>query len=248
MGVGGGRAVVLASTTSTEDSGLFDVLLPAFHDAHRGLRVRLVAVGSGEALALGRRADADVLLVHSPADEEAFMRAGFGTSRRPVMSNDFVIAGPADDPAAVAGTSGADALRRIAAAGAPFVSRGDSSGTHRMELQLWAVAGSTPARSAWYMEVGQGMGDALRIASERAAYVLTDRATFAFLESSLQLNILLEGDSTLLNPYSVITVAGARNARGASAFAEWLVTEAAQSLIGAYGRERFGRPLFEPTH
>lgn len=249
----GGEArqeLVLASTTSTEDSGLFDVLVPAFEQAHPRLRVRVIAVGTGEALTLGRRKDADVLLVHAPAQEEAFMREGAGAIRRPVMSNDFVIAGPASDPAAAASaSSGAEALRRIAVAMQPFVSRGDSSGTHLRELQLWRDSHGPPdAREPWYMEVGQGMGDALRIASERAAYVLTDRASFLFLESSLQLRILFEGDTSLVNPYAVITVSGARNTTGARAFADWVVSDEARTLIGDYGTARFGRSLFVPAN
>lgn len=240
---------MLASTTSTEDSGLFEVLVPAFQEAHPRFRVRVIAVGTGEALTLGRRRDADVLLVHAPPQEEAFMRERAGAIRRRVMVNDFVIVGPTEDPADVArATSAADALRRIEAAGRPFVSRGDSSGTHLRELQLWSGGSGKPdPRSAWYVEVGQGMGDALRIASERSAYVLTDRASFLFLEASLQLRLVFEGDSALENPYSVITVTGARNAAGAQAFADWIVSPAAQALIGAYGRERFSRSLFVPA-
>lgn len=241
---------MLASTTSTEDSGLFDVLLPAFQRAHPEYRLKLIAVGTGEALALGRRRDADVLLVHAPAEEAVFMRAGHGRTHRPVMTNDFVIIGPAEDPARVRDASDAgEALRRIAAARAVFVSRGDSSGTHRKELELWSVAGGRPPdpRRAWYLEIGQGMGDALRVANERHGYTLSDRATFLFLGPVLELDVVLEGDAILFNPYAVITVAGARNEPGAEAFASWLVGPQARALIAEYGVERFGRRLFVPA-
>jgi tungstate transport system substrate-binding protein len=243
------REIVLASTTSTEDSGLFDVLLPAFERAHPEYDVKLVAVGSGEALALGRRRDADVLLVHAPSDEEAFMREGQGVSREPVMANDFVIAGPAADPAAARNSpNAAAALRQIADTGAKFVSRGDNSGTHKKELELWSVTGPRPpSQSEWYIEVGQGMGDALRVANERQAYILVDRATYLFLSPNIDLAILVEGDPALFNPYSVITVSGAQNARGAQVFADWLLAGEAQTLIRGYGVERFGRALFVPA-
>jgi tungstate transport system substrate-binding protein len=245
---GAPRELVLASTTSTEDSGLFDVLLPAFEREHPQFQIKLIAVGSGQALALGRRGDADVLLVHSPADEEAFMREGHGTTRVPVMMNDFVLLGPETDPAAVrAATEAADAMRRVASAGAPFVSRGDSSGTHRKELALWRAAGVDPRGAPWYMEVGQGMGDALRVASERGGYVLSDRGTYLFLAPGLDLSIAFEGDEALFNPYSVIVVSRARNARGAEAFSRWITAQDAQVLIGSYGVERFGAPLFTPA-
>lgn len=239
--------VVLASTTSTEDSGLFDQLIPAFEESHPGLDVVVIAVGSGEALELGRRKDADVLLVHAPAAESAFVARGHGTDRRRVMYNDFVIVGPAADPAGVRELDdAAEALRRIAATGAPFISRGDDSGTHKKELALWRAAGVSPA-GAWYREAGQGMGDVLRIAAERRAYALADRATCLFLREALQLEVLVEGDERLINPYGVIAVAGARNLAGARAFRDWITGPEGQALIARYGAERFGRPLFIPT-
>lgn len=209
------------------------------------MRVTVIAVGSGEAIALGRRGDADILLVHSAADELAFMASGRGDRRMPVMANDFIIAGPPEDPAGVRGGHDArDALRRIASAQARFVSRGDSSGTHRKELRLWNAAGiDPPAR----MEVGQGMGEALTIASERGAYILSDRGTYRALSRSLRLDILVEGDSALTNPYSVITVRGARNHAAADVFADWLVSEEAGHIIRTFGIDRFGEPLFFPT-
>lgn len=240
------RQIILASTTSTEDSGLFDELIPAFEAAHPEFAVYVIAVGTGEALELGRRTDADVLLVHAPAAESAFVADGYGLERRPVMYNDFVIVGPADDPATVRGlTDAAEALRRIAEAGAPFVSRGDDSGTHRKELELWQAAALEPG-FVGYLDAGQGMGEVLRIANERRGYALTDRATFLFLRHALELEVLVEGDERLFNPYGVIPVTGARNTEGAAVFTEWITSAEAQALIGRYGVDRFGMPLFTP--
>lgn len=239
------REVILASTTSTVDSGLLDVLLPAFDRAQPGIRVKVVGVGSGEAIALGRRGDADVLLVHSPADEQAFMASGRGVRRLPLMTNDYVIAGPPEDPVDVRSAAGAlDALERIAGSGVPFVSRGDSSGTHRRELTLWSEAGTAPQT---LIEVGQGMGEALTIASERGAYILSDRSTFLALSENLHLDVLVEDPERLANPYSVITVRDARNADAADLLADWLVSEDAAELIRTYGVDRFGQPLFFPV-
>jgi tungstate transport system substrate-binding protein len=235
--------LILASTTSTVDSGLLDVLIPAFQREHPNIRVTVIAVGSGEAMALGRRRDADVLLVHSPADEEAFMTAGHGSRRMPVMANSFIIAGPPEDPAGVRDEQDLGAaLRRIAATGSSFISRGDSSGTHRKELALWRLAGiAPPARS----EVGQGMGESLTIASERGAYILSDRGTYLSLSPNLRLEILIEGSVDLANPYSIICVSGSRNASGADLFAEWMVSPSAAELIRSF--EQFGEPLFRPA-
>lgn len=261
-------SIILASTTSTEDSGLFEALIPAFQNDHPGMRVRVIAVGSGQALEIGRRRDADVLLVHSPAAESLFVAEGHAESRHPVMQNDFVLVGPADDPAGVGNASDAgEALRRIAEAGALFISRGDESGTHMAERALWNAAGvavpaapvppaaggsrvDAPARHAadWYLDAGQGMADVLRIASERQAYTLTDRATFTALQAALRLRILFEGDAALANPYSVITVRGASNAAGARAFAEWLIGSEGQAVISRFGRDKFGHPLFIPAN
>jgi tungstate transport system substrate-binding protein len=237
--------LILASTTSTADSGLLDVLVPAFEDAYTDLSVKVIAVGSGEALALGRRGDADVLLVHSPADEQTFMAAGHGARRLGVMANDYVIAGPPADPAGIrGGTDAVAALRRIAEQNAAFISRGDNSGTHRKELALWGLAGSMPERR---VEVGQGMGEALGIASERGTYILTDRGTYLALSQALELDVLVEGDPLLRNTYSVITVRGARNAHGADLLTDWLVSEDAAALIRSFGVDRVGEPLFIPA-
>jgi tungstate transport system substrate-binding protein len=239
------RELVLASTTSTVDSGLLDVLLPAFEQTQDDVRVKTVGVGSGEALALGRHGDADVLLVHSPADERAFMEAGHGLRRLPVMMNDYIIAGPPGDPADVGTAATAiDALRLIASSGEPFVTRGDSSGTHRRELSLWSDAATAPPAR---IDVGQGMGEALTIASERGAYILSDRSTYLALSGNLRLDILVEDPDRLANHYSVITVRDSRNADVADAFADWLTSSAAAALIRSFGVERFGQPLFFPA-
>ena len=241
-------AIVLSSTTSTEDSGLFDVLIPAFEAAHPSLRVRVLAVGSGQALELGRRGDADVLLTHAPTAESVFVAQGHGEARRAVMYNDFVLVGPAADPAGVRGESdAAAALARIAAAVAPFISRGDDSGTHRKELDLWEAAGlgGPEARGPGYLEAGQGMGEVLRVAAEKEGYTLSDRSTFLFLRD-LPLEVLLEGDPRLTNPYGVIVVRKAKNRAGGRAFADWITSPAGQAVVGDYGRARFGQPLFFP--
>ena len=243
------RPLILATTTSTQDSGLLDVLVPAFgNEADR--QVKTVAVGSGEAIELGSRGEADVLLVHSPDDEEEFMASGKGGTRRLVMHNDFVVVGPPDDPAGIRGMSSTAALERIAQNGeAPFISRGDDSGTHALELKLWDEAGVRPAGS-WYQETGQGMGATLRIADQKRAYTVADRGTYLSTEDSTDLDVLVTGEPRLLNVYHVIDVdpgAGPRvNAAGGRAFADWIVSPAAQRMIGAFGRKEFGRPLFVP--
>jgi tungstate transport system substrate-binding protein len=251
MGCGAGQVpeaerLILASTTSTEDSGLFTHLLPAFGAAHPEFRVVVIAVGTGEALAMGERGDADILLVHAPAAESAFVSGGHGTERREVMYNDFVVVGPEGDPAAIRGLGVAAAFRRIAEVEARFISRGDDSGTHKREVGLWEVAGITPG-GEWYASAGQGMGEVLRIASERYAYTLTDRATYLFMREQLGLEILIEGDDRLLNIYGVIPVAGSPKLAGAEVFMEWITGGEGQALIGGYGVERFGSPLFVPS-
>lgn len=241
------RDVILASTSSTRDSGLFDELIPAFQAAHPEYVVKVVAMGTGAALEFGRNRDADVLLVHDPESEKEFVAEGYGTERREVMYNDFVIVGPPDDPAGIAGSPNAGAaLTRVARAEAAFISRGDESGTHNREVALWASSGIEPSGN-WYQAAGQGMGEVLRIASESAAYTLTDRASYLYLMENLQLEVLLEGDGELFNQYGVIPVAGAANSEGAQAFAAWVTSAEGQEMIAAYGVERFGMPMFFPN-
>jgi tungstate transport system substrate-binding protein len=241
--------LVLATTTSTQDTGLLDALLPAF-ERETHIRVRVIAVGSGEALAMGRRGDADVLLVHSKAAEDVFMAEGHGSARYDVMNNDFVLMGPAADPARVRGTDAVEAFQRIAAAAARFVSRGDRSGTHVKEQGLWKQAGVEPEGQVWYVSAGQGMGETARIASEKQAYALIDRGTYLALAARLDLLVLCEGSPDLLNTYRVIVVDPAKHpqahAREARTFAKWLVSPRTQRRIGEFGVSKFGRPLFVP--
>lgn len=241
------RDVILATTTSTQDSGLLDVLVPRF-EQQTGYRVKTIAVGSGQALKLGERGEADVLLSHAPAAEEKLVAAGAVMNRRLVMHNDFVLVGPPGDPAGVRGTPTArEALQRIARAGAPFVSRGDDSGTHKKEQELWAAAGGRPA-GAWYLESGTGMAQTLAIAADRGAYTLSDRATYLAHRQRLRLEVVLAGDGPLLNIYHVLEVNPARhpgvNAAGARALADYLVAPQTQAIIAAFGRDRYGEPLF----
>ncbi|HYN49588.1 MAG TPA: substrate-binding domain-containing protein [Thermoleophilaceae bacterium] len=238
-------AMLLATTTSTRDSGLLDELLPSF-ERKSGCQVKTVAVGSGEALELGAKGDADVLLVHSPAAEEEFMDAGDGASRKAVMHNDFVLVGPADDPADIEkATDAPDALKRIAAAEANFASRADESGTHTKELSLWETAGTDPSGS-WYIETGQGMGETLTIAGQKEAYTLSDRGTFLATEN-LDAELLVEGGEDLLNPYHVIVVRGKEtNAACAREFSSWITSPSTQKTIGRFGVEEYGERLFFP--
>ena len=250
----------LATTTSTADSGLLKAILPDFERAC-GCRVDVVAVGTGQALEIGRRGDADVLLVHAPAQEAAFMKEGHAVRRDDVMYNDFVMVGPAADPAGVSKAPMAkDAFLRIQSAAAPFASRGDKSGTHSKELAIWKSAGFSPGPGlAWYLSVGQGMGDTLTFANERGAYTLTDRATWTAMQARLPgLRLLFGGasadvnsDSELLNPYGVIVIDQARHAGVntplATRFADWMVSDHTQQLIGAFGRDASGRGMFTPS-
>ena len=243
------KLVLLATTTSTDNSGLLDELIPVFQD-QTGYEVKVVAVGSGAALRMGERGDADVLLVHSPAAEEEYMAAGYGRDRRRVMHNDFVLVGPGSDPAGVAGlTDAAAALEAIAAHESLFVSRGDDSGTHDRERGLWEAIGGISV-NGWYQETGQGMGATLTVASQKAGYALTDRATFLALAGTLDLAILVEGDARLLNIYHVIeVVAGDRirlNEKGAEAFSDFMLQEDTQWRIAVFGLKEFGQPLFFP--
>ena len=243
--------IVVASTTSTEQSGLFKHLLPAF-TKQTGIEVRVVALGTGQALDTARRGDADVVLVHDLEAERRFVAEGFATGRQDVMFNDFVIVGPAADPARLGGLKDVtEALRRIAAAQAPFVSRGDRSGTHAAELRLWKEAGVEidRARSPWYRETGSGMGPALNTASGMNAYLLTDRGTWLSFRNRGELRVLLEGDRRLFNQYGVMAVNPARHphvkAEAARRFVDWLVSPAGQKTIADYRID--GEPLFFPN-
>ncbi len=241
------KSIVMASTTSTEQSGLFAHLLPRFKAAS-GIEIKVVAVGTGQALDIGRRGDADVLFVHDTAAEEKFVAEGFSKVRRDVMYNDFVLVGPADDPAKTRGKDIAEALKKIAAAGAPFVSRGDKSGTHAAELRLWKIAGLDPAAQApaGYKACGCGMGPALNIGSSTGAYVLADRGTWLVFRNRGPLTVLVEGDKRLFNQYGVMVVNPDRHphvkAALATAFADWVVSPAGQQAIADYRIE--GQPLF----
>jgi tungstate transport system substrate-binding protein len=246
---GGPKDLILATTTSTQDSGLLDVLVPAFQQA-TGYVVKTVAVGSGQALKMGQDGNADVIFVHSPAAEKTFMDAGWGVDRRLVMHNYFLVVGPKSDLAGIRGlASASDAFKKIAAAGAMFVSRGDGSGTETKELAIWKTAGITPKGNSWYLQSGQGMGPTLQIASEKGGYTLTDNATFLSNSSKLSLDVLVQGDPVLLNIYHVISVNPAKwpkvNLAGAKAFADYVTSPAGQELIGSFGSQ-YGQHLFVP--
>ncbi len=243
------KIMILSTTTSTQDSGLLDVLVPMF-ERKTGYTVKTVSVGTGQALALAARGEADVTLAHAPDVEKKYVADGRLHSRRLVMYNDFVVAGPDADPAKISGERSAlAALRRIATTGARFVSRGDRSGTHTLELALWRRAGVEPA-APWYIESGQGMGATLGLADDRRAYALTDRATLLAFARRLALKVMVEGDLALLNIYSVLEVNPANgprvNAAGGKAFAEFILSPEVQRVIRTFGVEKYGQPLFVP--
>ena len=242
------QPLLMASTTSTEQSGLFAHLLPAFKAAS-GLDVKVVAVGTGQAIDMGRRGDADVLLVHDQAAEEKLVQEGFATRRLPVMYNDFVLVGPATDPAGVRGKDILAALRKVAAGSAPFVSRGDRSGTHTAELRYWKAVGLDAPKFASYRVCGCGMGPALNIAASTGAYVLTDRGTWLNFRNRADLVILVEGDRQMFNQYGVLPVNPAKhphvNASAATIFVDWVTSPAGQSAIASY--KIGGEQLFFPN-
>jgi tungstate transport system substrate-binding protein len=245
----GPKDVILATTTSTQDTGLLDVLVPMFEDAS-GYNVKVIAVGTGQALAMGERGDADVMLVHAPASEKKIVDEGVGLNRRLVMHNDFVLLGPSSDPAGVKGTTKAtDALTKIFDTGASFISRGDDSGTDKLEKALWKKANLDPKGKSWYEETGQGMGASLQIANQRDAYIMSDRGTF-LASKSLSLAIVLEGDPGLLNVYSVMEVNPDKfslvNGPGGKAFADFMVSDEAQNVIKDFGVDKYGQALFTP--
>jgi len=243
------RPIVLATTTSFQDTGLLDVLVKKFTE-QGGAPVKPIAVGTGEALAMGQRGDADVLVVHAPKSEEEFVKAGFGRERKALWHNDFVLVGPKADPAGIrGGKSGLEAFKKIA--GTPkavFASRGDKSGTHKKEQDLLAKAGLEKWPNV--LSTGQGMSETMRIASEKQAYTLADRGSWLFARSILDLDMLVEGDAVLFNPYHVIEVDPAKfpkvNAEGAHKFAQFLLSPEVQKFVGEFGKEKFGQPLFVP--
>jgi len=242
--------VLLATTTSTRDAGLLDSLLPIF-ERKTGYRVKLIAVGSGQALELGRRGDADVVLSHAPQAERVLADSGYFLNRRLVMHNDFLIVGPAADPAGLRGLNdAAAAMRRIAAQRATFVSRGDQSGTHKFEQALWKKVGITPPSGGWYVESGQGMAATLQMADQKRAYTISDRATYLAWRDKVQLVPEVEGDSLFYNVYHVMEVnprnAPRVNTAGGKALADFLVAPETQALIGEFGKSRFGQSLFLP--
>ena len=244
------KNLILATTTSTQDSGLLDVLIPVF-EKQTGYFVKTIAVGSGQAMAMGQKGEADVLLVHSPEAEVKFMAEGSGVNRLLVMHNDFVVVGPPADPTAIKGTkSSTEGLKKIAAAGALFLSRGDNSGTHAKEKGIWKAAGMNTEGQKWYQQTGLGMGQTLNVAAEKKGYTLADRGTWLALKKILGLDILMEGDPLLLNVYHVIQVNPARwpkvNADGAKAFSDFMVSAEAQGIIKTFGVEKYGSPLFFP--
>jgi tungstate transport system substrate-binding protein len=246
----GSRNVILSTTTSTQDSGLLEVLIPLF-EKQSGYSVKTVSVGTGQALLLAAKGDADVALVHAPSLEKKYVADGKLLNRRLVMYNDFVIVGPKDDPAKIrSAKTSAAALKAIEQAKATFVSRGDNSGTHTLEKTLWKEAGVEP-KGSWYIEAGQGMGATLGIANERNAYTITDRGTLLALRQRVGLPILIEGDRALLNIYSVMEVNPANapriNSAGGKAFAKFMVTPQTQTVIKSFGVEKFGQPLFVPV-
>jgi tungstate transport system substrate-binding protein len=246
----GPKDIILATTTSTQDTGLLDTLVPIF-EKESGYNVKVIAVGSGQALAMGERGDADVLLAHAPSSEMDLVNKGVVINRQLVMHNDFIIVGPANDPAGVKGmTSAADALATIYNKGATFVSRGDDSGTDKAEKALWKKAGLAPKGQSWYEESGQGMGATLQIANQKDAYILADRGTYLAQQKNLALVVLVEGDPALFNIYHVMQVDPAKfdmvNGPGGAAFVEFMVSDATQAIIKDFGVDKYGQPLFIP--
>ena len=247
---GGGEEVILATTTSTYDSGLMDVLEPIFEDQME-YDLKVIPVGTGQALAMGERGDADVLLVHAPSSELELVESGAAINRQLVMHNDFIITGPADDPAGIEGvTSAADAFATIHESEATFISRGDDSGTHKREKEIWEDAGLDPEGQSWYKQSGQGMGATLQIANQKDAYTLSDRGTYLALSDNLELVVLVEGDPVLFNVYHVMQVNPQKfdkvNGPGGAAFVDFITSEEVQDIIKEFGVDKFGRPLFIP--
>ncbi len=244
------KTVILSTTTSTQDSGLLDVLIPIF-EKNTGYFVKTIAVGSGQAMAMGQKGEADVLLVHSPAAEKKFVAEGYGINRRIIMHNDFIIVGPPTDSAKIKGIkSASEAFKKIASVQALFLSRSDKSGTHTKEMDIWKSAGIKPDGEKWYQQTGLGMGQTLSVTAEKKGYTLADRGTYLALKKNLGLDILVEGDAILLNIYHVIEVNPAKwpkvSADGGKAFADFMVSKETQEIIKTFGVDKFGSPLFFP--
>jgi len=244
------KAIILATTTSTQDSGLLDVLIPIFEEK-TGYFVKTIAVGSGQAMTMGQKGEADVMLVHSPAAEKKFVAEGYGINRRIIMHNDFIIVGSAEDSAKIKGTKlASEAFKKIASARSLFLSRGDNSGTHAKEKSVWKAAGINPEREKWYQQTGLGMGQTLNVTAEKKGYTLADRGTYLALKKNLGLDILVEGNAILLNIYHVIEVNPTKwpkvNATGGKAFADFMVSKETQEIIKTFGVDKFGSPLFFP--
>jgi tungstate transport system substrate-binding protein len=244
--------IILSTTTSTQDSGLLDFLLPIFTE-DTGIEVKTVAVGTGKALQMGRDGEADILLVHAKSDELTFVDEGHGTERHDVMYNDYILVGPADDTLGLKAQFPNDivgGLKAISENGAIFVSRGDDSGTHKKELSIWKVAEIEP-KGDWYLSAGAGMGEVLRIASEKQGYTISDRATYLSQKDNLDLEIIIEGDNNLFNQYGIIPVNPDKNDNinheGAMEFMNWMISEKGQALIKEFGVEEFGQSLFTPN-
>ncbi len=241
--------LTLATTTSTEDSGLLDALLPVFEEENN-IEVKVVAVGTGQAIEIGKRGDADVLLVHSRKAEDEFVEEGYGVNRKDVMHNEFLIVGPESDPAGIKDMKEVTkAFQQLAEKEALFISRGDDSGTHKKEVAIWKSAGIEP-QGDWYLEVGQGMGATLTMANERQAYTLTDEATYLSMADKQNLEVIVRGDEILFNPYGVIAINPEKhpdvNFEGANAFISFITGEKGQDIISDFGVEKFGKPLFTP--
>lgn len=245
------RSMVLATTTSTQDSGLLDYLLPLFK-ADTGITVKVLAKGTGEAIEVAKRGDADALLVHAKSQELQFVKDGFATERLEVMYNDFILVGPKDDPAKLKEKAPSDALaalKLISSSKANFISRGDKSGTNTKELAIWKPAGITPT-GKWYISAGKGMGAVLTMASEKKAYTLTDRATYLNMKSTLDLDIVTEKGKDLLNQYALLRMDDSKNkikVKEENEFIDWMLSDKGQKLIGEYGKEKYGMPLFVPN-
>ncbi|AOY76277.1 substrate-binding domain-containing protein [Clostridium formicaceticum] len=245
-------SLLLSTTTSTENSGLLDAILPVFTE-DTGIEVKVVAVGTGQALQMGKDGEADVLLVHAKASEEEFVAEGHGVERFEVMYNDFVLLGPDSDPAGVLANAPDDileAFQLIYDNQAPFVSRGDDSGTHKMELELWKELGLEPSGN-WYVEAGQGMGAVIQMTDEMLGYTLTDRATYLSMKNDLELQVVTEGDTKLFNQYGIIAVNPEKNDKinfeAAEIFINWMLSDKGQQLIGEFGKAEFGQSLFIPN-